>query len=457
MNKYLCIISILFLTLEFYQAKGQSFELMRFDESYKYLQDSMRSAYNMLKFLPLTKNRQVYASFGGELRYEYVRFKNEDWGRLGLGENNFFLQRYNFHMDLELGTRVRLFVQLRSALQDGRKNGPRPIDEDSLNIQNLFLDVVPWRNNKGFLALRIGRQEIQYGSGRLISVRDGPNLRLYFTGPKLIFKLSRLSIDAFALMADTVKPGIFDNKPTRQLNLWGFYGQWITPRFSNFELYYLGSRKGRSTFEEGTAAEIRHTIGGRLWKAGNGINYNIDAAYQFGHFGFDKIRSWAGYIDLGYYFQNLSLKPSINLRSSFARGDKKLNDGHLGSFNPLYPTGGYFGFNPQIGGVNLIAVHPYLILTIWRNLGMQADVVFNWRYSLRDGIYRPSGTFNLAGGSSGKRYIGTGWLLSAFYPLNRFLSVNTGIQYFKTGAFINDIIPANKDGVFFNARLKYLF
>ena len=119
--------------------------------------------------------------------------------------------------------------------------------------------------------------------------------------------------------------------------------------------------------------------------------------------------------------------------------------------------GGYFGFNPQIGAVNLIAVHPYVILTLWRNLGMQADVVLNWRYSLQDGIYRPSGTFNLPGESSGKRYIGTGWLLSTFYPFNRFISINTGIQYFKTGAFINDIIPVNKDGVFFNARLKCLF
>jgi hypothetical protein len=448
---------MLFFVLRIYPADGQSFELMRYDEKYQYLKDSTRSLYNTLKFLPLTKNRQVYLSFGGELRYEYVRFKNEDWGRLHLGDNNFLLQRYNLHMDLQLGERVRLFFQLRSALQDGRKNGPRPIDEDSLNIQNLFLDVIPWKNNKGFLLLRIGRQEIEYGSGRLVSVRDGPNVRLYFTGPKVTFNWSRLTVDAFVLMADTLKPGIFDNKPTRQINLWGSYGQWITPRSGNFEFFYLGIRRGLSRFEKATAPELRHTVGSRFWKAGTGFNYNLEAAYQFGRFGHDRVSAWAGYVDLGYYFQSWSVKPSFNLRTSVASGDGKIGDKRLGTFNPLYPKGGYFGFNPQIGGVNLIAVHPYLTLTLWRNLGMQADVVLNWRYSLQDGIYRPSGTFNLAGASSSKRYIGTGWLLSTFYPFNRFLSINTGIQYFKTGAFINDIIPVNKDGVFFNARIKCLF
>jgi hypothetical protein len=45
----------------------------------------------------------------------------------------------------------------------------------------------------------------------------------------------------------------------------------------------------------------------------------------------------------------------------------------------------------------------------------------NWRYSLKDGIYRPSGAFNLPGGSSKNRYIGTVYLGQITYDFNRFL------------------------------------
>lgn|GEM_PF-4703281 len=37
------------------------------------------------------------------------------------------------------------------------------------------------------MTLRLGRQELQYGSGRLLDVREGPSLRLYFDGAKVAY------------------------------------------------------------------------------------------------------------------------------------------------------------------------------------------------------------------------------------------------------------------------------
>jgi hypothetical protein len=91
------------------------------------------------------------------------------------------------------------------------------------------------------------------------------------------------------------------------------------------------------------------------------------------------------------------------------------------------------------------------------NLLFELDIVFNWRQSLQDGIYRPSGTFYMAGSSSSSRHIGNALLASAIYSFNRFITLNTGIQYFKTGRFIQDIIPNAKDGLFVNVRLKFMF
>lgn len=430
---------------------------MRYDENYEFLKDSNRNFYERLKFIPLNEEKNFYLSFGGEARYEYVDFNNEDWGRLGIGRNNFLLQRYDLHADIHLGRTFRVFAQLRSALQDGRINGPRGIDEDQLNVQNLFLDVNLWQKEDKKITIRAGRQELDYGSGRLISVREGPNARLYFTGGKIMYNSSRLSVDAFAMMADTINTGVFDNKMSKQLNLWGAYSKIILPKSGNLDLYYLGIRRDESLFEEGAAPERRHTIGTRFWKYGGGFIYNLEAAYQFGSFGSGNINAWTGSVDIGYMFENIKFKPTVNLRNDYISGDKNQGNGNLQTFNPLYPKGGYFGFSPQVGPVNLIDIHPYATMDLLSNLKMQVDVVLNWRYSTQDGVYRPSGMLNLRGSASDEKYIGTAYLANFTYSVNQYISVVSGIQYFKTGAFINDIIPNSKNGVFFNARLGFKF
>ncbi|UMQ42260.1 alginate export family protein [Chryseobacterium sp. Y16C] len=433
---------------------SQSFKLLRYDENYEYLKDSTKS-YDKIKYLPLNEKKDIYLSLGGEARFEYVDFNNEDWGRLNIGHNDFFLQRYDLHADWHFGENFRIFSQIRSALQNGRKNGSRGIDEDQLNIQNLFLDAGLVNKEDQKLILRLGRQELDYGSGRLISVREGPNARLSFTGAKIMYSSKNISVDAFAMMADSVRTGVFDNTVSKQLNLWGLYSKIIIPEAGNLDLYYLGIRRDESVFEAGTAREKRHTVGGRLWKYGGGFIYNLEAAYQFGRFGNEKISAWTGSIDIGYLFENFIFRPSINLRNDYISGDHSKNDGKLNTFNPLYPKGGYFGFSPQVGPVNLIDIHPYMTLDLTSKLKMQMDVVFNWRYSLNDGVYRPSGALSRPGSSSDERYIGTAYLMSFTYNFNKHFSLVSGLQYFHKGPFIEDIIQDAKSGVFWNIRLGF--
>jgi hypothetical protein len=451
------LLLLILLVCQATAGAAQPFRLLRFDESYEGLMDSVRSPYNRVKYIPLSVDRGVYASFGGEARLEYAHFENEDWGRLRIGSNDFLLQRYDVHADLHAGPRVRVFAQLRSAWESGRKAGPRPIDEDRLNVQNLFADVVIMQSANRSLMLRAGRQELDYGSGRLISVREGPNLRLYFTGLKARYVRDLLSIDGFIMMADTVHTGGFDNKPTRQANLWGAYATYIFPHAGNLDVYYLGVHRNGAVYEAGTANEVRHTLGGRLWKYGGGFIYNFEAAYQLGTFGNERISAWTASSDLGYMFESLPGKPSINIRTDYISGDDRPDDGRLQTFNPLYPKGGYFGFSPQVGPVNLADIHPYAYINVLQKLTLQGDVVLNWRASLNDGVYRPSGGFNLAGSRSDKRYIGTAFLLSGSFIASRFITITAGGQYFRTGAFIRDLIAAHKDGIFINTRIAFKF
>ncbi|MGH9630016.1 MAG: alginate export family protein [Bryobacteraceae bacterium] len=52
-----------------------------------------------------------------------------------------------------------------------RKGGPRPADEDHLDVHQAFVDAGLWQSGSGSLTLRLGRQEMAFGSLRLVSFR----------------------------------------------------------------------------------------------------------------------------------------------------------------------------------------------------------------------------------------------------------------------------------------------
>ncbi|WP_293897970.1 alginate export family protein [Sporocytophaga sp.] len=216
-------------------------------------------------------------------------------------------------------------------------------------------------------------------------------------------------------------------------------------------------QRSNTRFEDGVANELRHSHGIRFWRSGGNFVYNFEAVWQWGKFGDEPIHAWTASADIGYVFRKLKSKPNINLRHDYISGDKKKGDGQLGTFNPLYPKGGYFAYNPQLGPANLIDLHPYATVRITKRIMIQADVVFNWRFSLQDGIYSGTGSFSMPGANSRKRYIGTIYQTCIEASISKFMTFNTGVQYFRTGKLINELVSNSKDGVFFNSRLDFKF
>src|SRR5260370_8123252 len=100
----------------------------------------------------------------------------------------------------------------------------------------------------GSIALRVGRQELEYGSGRLLDVREGPNVRLSFDGFMVKSKIDSWQIDGFAVRPDLDNPGFFDNAPNHAVGFWGVYATRPLPRKMSLEGYYLALDRTQSTF-----------------------------------------------------------------------------------------------------------------------------------------------------------------------------------------------------------------
>ena len=89
------------------------------------------------------------------------------------------------------------------------------------------------------LTLRVGRQELAYGSSRLISVRESPNVRQSFDGVKGIFDMGTTRIDAFAVKPVETNPGVFDDGSEPHDKFWGLYSVTRLPWLpgANADLY----------------------------------------------------------------------------------------------------------------------------------------------------------------------------------------------------------------------------
>ncbi len=155
---------------------------------------------------------------GGEVRQEYEWFDNEEWGAEVPDSSGYWLQRYMLYADTRLSRRVRLYGELKSGIEVGRAGGPRGSDEDRLDLNQAFVDV-----SFGPVTVRAGRQELVFGTQRLISGRDGPNVRQAFDGGTVVLQRGRWRTDGFASRYVSTETGVFDDSPDTGRSLWGVY------------------------------------------------------------------------------------------------------------------------------------------------------------------------------------------------------------------------------------------
>jgi Alginate export len=153
------------------------------EEDWSFLTDpALRSDFwDPIKYISLRNGaKDWYVSIGGQIREEWERVVNDNWG-LQPYDNRYLLERYMLYLDAHYGQHIRTFVHFKSGICTGRIGGPRPIDEKRLDLASAFLEIRTGPGQDSDL-VRVGRQELRYGSGRLIDVREGPNVRLSFAG-----------------------------------------------------------------------------------------------------------------------------------------------------------------------------------------------------------------------------------------------------------------------------------
>jgi hypothetical protein len=420
------------------------YRLNRADEDYRFLADPARrtDVWDQLKYLPLNESGSWYLSLGGEARERYEYFNRPNWGR-DQQDSGYLLQRYFLHGDLHMGEHARLFTQFQSSLADGRKGGARPTDMDEFDLHQAFLDLKLVLPADGSLTLRSGRQELLYGTQRIISVREGPNVRQSFDGFRLMYRTTEVQLDGFATRPAQTSRHVFDDGPDNGKALWGAYAVMPFPILPKgyLDLYYIGLYRGKGGFDQGVARETRHSVGVRLWRTVAPLDYNFEALYQWGAFGKGEIRAWTIASDTGYTLDSVPLRPRFGLRADIASGDEGPANPDLQTFNPLFPKGAYFSEAGLIGPANFIDLNPCLDLHITSRVTLILDWDFFWRESSRDGIYNNAVALVRTGKASNASYIGSMPQTQLLWDIDRHVSFAAIYGHFFAGRFLQESGP----------------
>lgn len=430
-------------------ALSSPYKLLRYDEDWRPRRDSngvgVQDSWSRAKYIPFGGRNDWYLSVGGEARLRYERTENPLWGELPTDRNGYVLQRYLFHTDLHLGPHLRVFSQLTSGLEHGGVGESPPTNVNRLDLSQCFLDLTLTGHENRSLTLRVGRQEMTYGSARLIGSREPLNVRRGFDGLRLIARQSDWRVDGFLAKPVLTKVGLFDDRADPAQTIWGIYA--VRPMSflpgSNLDLYYLGLDRQNARFDQGTGHERRESVGTRLWGNQGAWDYNAEGLVQWGQFGEEAIRAWGAFAEIGYSLTHApNFRPRFGLRVERLTGDQDRRVQTLQTFDASYPKGANFLELVLIGPYNYTLLNPILEVKLVGKLRLVADGACYWRTSLNDGIYGVAGNLERSGQASQGRFIGLQTNVTAQWLLTRHITWVGMLSHFSTGPFLRDTGPA---------------
>ncbi|MBC8056180.1 MAG: alginate export family protein [Rhizobiales bacterium] len=380
----------------------------RFDEDWRALADpALRTEpLDALKHFPLGPGPSGLI-VGGELRARY-----ELYDRLGLGfdgrpRDDYFLGRALLHVDLQLNDSVRAFGQVGAYGGWGERVPLAPAQDNDADLAQAFVDLSSPIAG-GRFTLRAGRQELSFGSLRMVGIREGPNTRASFDGVRAFWtEPNGLRVDAFYTRPVIPRFDAFNDRSTGANQLWGAYATWPIAALPGLGLdaYYLGHERSDVRLAQGIADETRHSVGARAFGHRGPWDWDLEAAYQFGSFGRADIRSWTLANEVGYTFGDLPWRPRLGLRADIASGDGDLSDGRVGTFVVPFPKLPYTSEAAWFAPSNIMGLHPTLTLEPQPGLRVGFDYAALWRHREADAFYLSPGVA-VPGTAGTGRFIG---------------------------------------------------
>jgi hypothetical protein len=433
-------LSLLFFQMTKAQEKKIVFEgykILRSDENEEFWQKNKpaKPLLSELKLIPINKSNSIHLTIGGQVRTRYEAFQNDSWSTDFKQDKGIYGHRLALHTGLQLGKHIRFFGELYHGYYARRVFA----QYEKLDLHQAFAEfTLPFQ--KANLKLIAGRQEFNWGTGRIVSMREALNVRRSFDGVRTISKFTKLKIEAFYAQEVISQFEVFDNGSYSGPKFGGINFAFALPKkLGNLELYYYYYQRNNAKFQNASGNENRNSLAFRASiDNGRHFNHNSGIIYQFGSIGDYNISAWSFQSDMHYIWSERRLKPNLGLKLEYVTGDKDASDKSLNTFNPMFNNPSYFGLLNKMTSMNLKGIHPSFQLAVLPTFRVRTEANFYWRANKNDGLYAPNLVNIRAGKNTQDRYIGTQFGATIEWDLNKNLSFSNEIAYYIAGKYLQE-------------------
>ena len=329
-------------------------------------------------------------STGGEF---WTKYHHEHNSRLTQVENNYNLTHVRMYGDLWHQDWLRVYGEYIWADSAAQDLPPLPIDIDRGDLQSLFVDVKLFELNDRPVYVRGGRQELLYGSQRLMTPLAWGNKRHAFQGVKVFRQGEKWDMDAFWMQYVPPVASEFDTADPNQ-NIAGTWFTYRPKKGETVDLYYLMYDNRNTVTQQGIPRSPfqDHTVGTRWAGDKDGWLWDFEGALQFGEQASNSIFAGMATSGLGYNWKDVPLKPTVWAYYDYASGDNDPTSGSVHTFNQQFPFGHYYlGWMDLVGRQNIhdVNAHLYLYPAPWMTVWMQYHHF--WLAESRDALYNAGG------------------------------------------------------------------
>ncbi len=398
----------------------------------------------------------------GEERFRYEYKKDFDFNQSRKDNGSQFYHRFRLGglaslMDEYLKPKADIFLEGLDTQTGGYQIKAAANQVDDFDLHQAYANL---HNILGSdFDIKVGRQELKYGKGRLIAAPVWANRIRAFDGGVLHYQNVGLWADLIYGQDVKYDDDKFNNSRSEEF-LTGIYSGYQKHKMAPLvETYFLEMKdiKGRNDIQ-------RYTAGARLQtNIAEGAVLDIEVPYQFGHTGSatvmkKEIKAYAFHADVIKSWEAVQWKPKMMAAYDEASGDKDPNDSVNNTFIPLYQsTHELYGLLDFFRWQNMRNPEVSMTFSPTEKFKFTPQVDFFWLNSKFDSWYNSSGTA-VRSKTSGDRgyFVGSELSLRVYYDLNKNIKWESGYAHFFSGEYVKDS-GAHDDVDWFYSQMAFKF
>ncbi len=380
----------------------------------------------------------ITTSLGLDARLHGEQFRNEALGAIPGVDAALFL-RLTPWASVTFNHRARVYGALKHGSVVGRESSTPAAIDDPLDLHQGFVEIavgdVLGQTRKDLL-VRVGRQELHYGAGRVLAIRAGRIMRDDYDGALLRYRQGRWITDAFGFHGVEDREDIFDNGTDDGVRLSGLYTSGIVQGV-NVDLYAISWQRDDILAPAGLVDESRHFLGARAHGTLAGHwRFDIEATWLSGSIDWTPV-DISGYQVGGRVSRtlpDLPGRPQPTLEFLYTSGDEDPGDSRSETF--LVPQASglvYEDVNQPLGPGNLTWIKASAPLQIGPRLRLAPYVHAFWRVEEEDGLYTLFNTPLLEAGTGQGDFVGLDVGATARLSLTDHLSAFGYAGHFEPG------------------------